>query len=101
MNANSSIISEPAAVRISAPPAEVSDERGVRAELALMRRWMVWMVAGMFLVAVAFLLFVAAIFGALIDFHYGESILIAGCCTGGVVMGFLFGWLAHWAISHG
>ena len=64
------------------------------AELVAIRRRLTWLTAAVFLVAVALLLFVAGFLAGEIDYHYGEYKLIAGACTGGVVMGFLFGWLA-------
>jgi hypothetical protein len=64
-------------------------------ELAAIRRRLTWLTSAVFLVALALLLFVAAVLSKEIDFHYGESKLIAGACTGGTVMGFLFGWLAR------
>jgi uncharacterized membrane protein YkvI len=63
-------------------------------ELASIRRRLTWLTAAVFFVALALLLFVAGVLSGEIDYHYGEYKLIAGACTGGVVMGFLFGWLA-------
>ena len=70
------------------------DQPAVASELAAMRRRLTWLTAAVFLVALALLFTVAAVLGAVIDFHAGESVLIAGCSIGGAVMGFLFGWLA-------
>ncbi|HEY2827647.1 MAG TPA: hypothetical protein VGJ04_08615 [Pirellulales bacterium] len=63
-------------------------------ELVSLRRRLTWLTAAVFLVALALLLFVAGFLSGEIDYHYGEYKLIAGACTGGTVMGFLFGWLA-------
>ena len=71
----------------------------VQTQLVSLRRRLTWLTAAVFLVALALLLFVAGFLSGEIDYHYGESKLIAGTCTGGVVMGFLFGWLAHRAAS--
>ena len=70
------------------------DQPAIASELAAMRRRLTWLTAAVFLVALALLLFVAGLLSGEIDYHYGEYKLIAGACTGGVVMGFLFGWLA-------
>ena len=80
----------------AAPPHELDR---LEAQLAALRKRITWLTVAVFLVALALLLTVAAVFGAEIDFHAGESILIAGACTGGVVMGFLFGWLTRRAIE--
>jgi hypothetical protein len=72
-----------------------SDGRSIEDQLVGIRKRLTWLTVAVFFVAAALLLFVAAVLGALIDFHYGESLLIAGTCTGGVAMGFLFGWLAR------
>ncbi len=76
------------------------DEHGaagpnVADQLCSIRRRLTWLTAAIFLVAVALLLFVAGVLASEIDYHYGEYKLIAGTATGGVVMGFLFGWLAR------
>ena len=70
------------------------DQPALAAELAAIRRRLAWLTAAVFLTALALLFTVAAVLGAVIDFHAGEGILIAGTCTGGAVMGFVFGWLA-------
>jgi hypothetical protein len=57
-----------------------------------------WLTTAVFAVALALLFTVASVFGHEIDFHYGESLLVASACTGGVAMGFVFGWLARRAI---
>ena len=67
-------------------------------ELALVRRWLKWLTVAMFAVAAALLFVVAAVFGAVIDFHRGEGILIAGASCGGAAVGFILGWLARRAI---
>jgi hypothetical protein len=64
-------------------------------QLRLMRRRLAWLTVAVFGMALAMLMTVAAVFGAVIDFHYGEGILIGGACAGGVAMGFVFGWLAR------
>ncbi len=64
-------------------------------ELIAINRKLRWLVAAVFLVAFALLLLVSAVLGAIIDFHYGEALLIGSACAGGTVMGFLFGWLAR------
>jgi uncharacterized membrane protein YkvI len=76
-----------------APP--ISDLPALLSELAAIRRRLKWLTTAVFLVAFALLLVVASVFGAIVDFHTGESKLVAGACTGGTVMGFLFGWLAR------
>jgi hypothetical protein len=70
------------------------DQVPIATQLAALRRRLTWLTAAVFLVALALLLFVAGVLSGEIDYHYGEYKLIAGSCTGGVVMGFLFGWLA-------
>ncbi len=75
------------------------DSPALAAELAAMRRRLTWLTAAVFLTALALLFTVAAVLGAVIDFHAGEGVLIAGTCVGGAVMGFLFGWLAARRIS--
>ena len=77
------------------PSSVMLDATRLHAELSTIRRRLTWLTAAVFLVALALLLFVAAVYSAEIDYHYGEYKLIAGACTGGVVMGFLFGWLAR------
>jgi hypothetical protein len=71
------------------------EQTNVEAELAAIRRRLVWLTTAVFLMAMALLFTVAAVLGAVIDFHAGESVLIAGTSIGGAVMGFLFGWLAR------
>jgi uncharacterized membrane protein YkvI len=72
-----------------------SDSHSLKSELATIRRRLSWLTAAVFLVAFALLLVVAAVFGYIVDFHSGESKLVAGACTAGTVVGFLFGWLAR------
>jgi uncharacterized membrane protein YkvI len=67
----------------------------LEAELLRIRRRLSWLTTAIFFLAFAFLLFVAAAYGAIVDYHASEGKLIAGACTGGTVMGFLFGWLAR------
>lgn len=67
-------------------------------QLARIDRRLRWLTVAVFLVALALLFNVAAVFGAIIEFHAGEGILIGSACAGGTVMGFLFGWLAHRAV---
>jgi hypothetical protein len=62
-------------------------------------RWLKWLTVAMFLVALALLFVVSAVFGAIVDFHAGEGILIAGASSGGAVVGFLFGWIARRAVE--
>ncbi len=62
-------------------------------------RWLRWMTVAVFVVALALLFNVSAVLGAIIEFHAGEGILIAGTCAGGAVMGFVFGWLARSAVG--
>ena len=69
------------------------------AKLASIDRRLRWLTVAVFLVALALLFNVAAVFGAIIEFHAGEGILIGSACAGGTVMGFLFGWLAHRAVT--
>ena len=71
------------------------DSTSVESELLRIRRRLTWLTTAIFLLAFAFLLFVAAAYGAMVDYHASEGKLIAGACTGGTVMGFLFGWLAR------
>ena len=79
---------------------DVSSDPSVRDErLASIDRRLRWLVTAVFLVALALLFNVAAVFGAIIEFHAGEGILIGTACAGGTVMGFLFGWLAHRAMA--
>ncbi len=54
-----------------------------------------WLTVAVFLVALALLFNVAAVFGAIIEFHAGEGILIGSASAGAAVMGFVFGWLAR------
>jgi len=54
-----------------------------------------WLTTAVFLVALALLFNVAAVFGAIIEFHAGEGILIGSASAGAAVMGFVFGWLAR------
>lgn len=54
-----------------------------------------WLTVAVFLVALALFFNVATVFGYIVDFHSGEGILIGGACVGGVVVGFLLGWLAR------
>ena len=54
-----------------------------------------WLTVAVFLVALALLFNVAAVFGAIIEFHAGEGILIGSASVGAAVMGFVFGWLAR------
>jgi uncharacterized membrane protein YkvI len=67
----------------------------LEAELLRIRRRLSWLTTAIFFLAFAFLLFVAAAYGAIVDYHASEGKLIAGACAGGTVMGFLFGWLAR------
>lgn len=68
-------------------------------DLAGIRRTLRWLTTALFLVALALLFNVSAVFGVIIDFHAGEALLIGSACAGGTVMGFVFGWLACWAAS--
>ncbi|HZZ29827.1 MAG TPA: hypothetical protein VFE46_17660 [Pirellulales bacterium] len=79
----------------AAPSAAPPDLQKMELQLMAIRRRLTWLTAAVFFVALALLLFVAGVLSSEIDFHYGESKLIAGACTGGVAMGFLFGWLAR------
>lgn len=72
----------------------VHDQSSLAAELAAIRRRLAWLTTAVFLMALSLLFTVAAVLGAVIDFHAGEGILIAGTCAGGAIMGFVFGWLA-------
>jgi len=72
-----------------------NDPNSLEAELLRIRRRLSWLTTAIFFLAFAFLLFVAAAYGAIVDYHASEGKLIAGACTGGVAMGFLFGWLAR------
>jgi uncharacterized membrane protein YkvI len=72
-----------------------NDPISIEAELLRIRRRLSWLTTAIFFLAFAFLLFVAAAYGAIVDYHASEGKLIAGACTGGVAMGFLFGWLAR------
>jgi hypothetical protein len=76
-------------------PQPSADLPNLKSELATIRRRLSWLTAAVFLVAFALLMVVAAVFGYIVDFHAGESKLIAGACTAGTAMGFLFGWLAR------
>jgi uncharacterized membrane protein YkvI len=71
------------------------DPNSIETELVRIRRRLSWLTTAIFFLAFAFLLFVAAAYGAIVDYHASEGKLIAGACTGGTVMGFLFGWLAR------
>jgi len=66
--------------------------------LARIERKLTWLTVGMFGVALALLFNVAAVFGTIVEFHAGEGLLIGSASAGGVVMGFVFGWLARRAI---
>jgi Protein of unknown function (DUF2721) len=84
--------------QISSPPnapQPTPDLHSLKSELASIRRRLSWLTTAVFLVAFALLLVVATVFGYLVDFHAGESKLVAGACTAGTAMGFLFGWLAR------
>jgi uncharacterized membrane-anchored protein len=70
----------------------------IHAKLDAIDRRLRWLTTAVFVVALALLFTVAAIFSVEIDFHYGESLLIASACVGGTAMGFVFGWLAHRAL---
>ncbi len=76
-------------------PSDPSAQQHLADDIVAIRRRLSWLTVAVFLVALTLLLFVAAVLSKEIDFHYGESKLIAGACTGGVAMGFLFGWLAR------
>lgn len=89
----------PGTAAAESSPAIQAEFQKVQTQLVSLRRRLTWLTAAVFLVALALLLFVAGFLSGEIDYHYGESKLIAGTCTGGVVMGFLFGWLAHRAAS--
>ncbi len=67
-------------------------------KLDAIQKRLAWLTTAVFAVALALLFTVASVFGHEIDFHYGESLLVASACTGGVAMGFVFGWLARRAI---
>lgn len=74
---------------------EQQAERATAEKVDLIARRLRWLTAGVFLVALALLFNVAAVFGAIIEFHAGEGILIGSASAGGAVMGFAFGWLAR------
>ncbi len=74
------------------------DFASINSRLDAVNRRMIWLTTAMFAVALALLLTVAGLLGYVIDFHAGESLLVAGACTGGTAMGFVFGWLARRAI---
>ncbi len=80
------------------PAAMDNSQTAIYAKLDAIQKRLVWLTTAVFAVALALLFTVAAIFSVEIDFHYGESLLIASACTGGVAMGFVFGWLARRAI---
>jgi hypothetical protein len=93
MNAESQVPNGKSSASIGSVGA-ASEMQKLEAQLASLRRRLTWLTAAVFLVALALLLFVAGFLAGEIDYHYGEYKLIAGACTGGTVMGFLFGWLA-------
>lgn len=65
------------------------------AQLARVARRLRWLTVAVFFLALAVIFNVAAVLGAVIDFHAGEGILIAGASAGGAALGFALGWLAH------
>ncbi|MBX9787623.1 MAG: hypothetical protein K2Y37_01790 [Pirellulales bacterium] len=67
--------------------------------LLRIERKLTWLTVGVFSVALALLFNVAAVYGAIIEFHAGEGLLIGSASAGGVVMGFVFGWLARRAVA--
>ena len=79
--------------RSAADAASASGDRLTRIE-----RKLTWLTVGIFGVALALLFNVAAVFGTIVEFHAGEGLLIGSASAGGVVMGFVFGWLARRAI---
>jgi hypothetical protein len=64
-------------------------------ELIAINRKLRWLTAGVFLAALGVFFSVAVLFGYIVDFHAGEGLLIGGACGSGVIVGFLFGWLAR------
>lgn len=64
-------------------------------ELAAINRKLRWLTCAVFLAALAVFFNVAVLFGYIVDFHAGEGLLIGGACGSGVIVGFLFGWLAR------
>lgn len=68
-------------------------------ELRRIRSWLRWLTAGMFLTVLALFAEYSAVLGLIVDFHYGEGLLIGGVTAGGVMVGFLFGWLAARAVG--
>ncbi|MBL9122427.1 MAG: hypothetical protein JNG90_02265 [Planctomycetaceae bacterium] len=64
-------------------------------ELIAINRKLRWLTVATFLVALVLLFNVAACFGMLVDFHFGEGLLVGSASGAGVAMGFLFGWLAR------
>ena len=70
-----------------------------RDPLLRIERKLTWLTVGVFGVALALLFNVAAVYGAIIEFHAGEGLLIGSASAGGVIMGFVFGWLARRAVA--
>ena len=78
-------------------PASGSLKESAGEPFAVVARWLRWLTVAVFLVALSLLFNVAAVFGAIIEFHAGEGILIGSASAGAAVMGFIFGWLARQA----
>ncbi|MEX0938176.1 MAG: hypothetical protein WDZ59_09985 [Pirellulales bacterium] len=90
----STIVGRGMAERQEATAPDDSD-RASRAALEKVARQIRWLTVAVFAMAFALLLVVAAVLGAVIDFHAGEGVLISGTATGGAATGFAFGWLAR------
>ena len=78
-------------------PQRPSDHAAGVDPLASIQRQLRWLTVAVFLVALALFFNMATVFGYIVDFHSGESILVGGASAGGIVVGFLFGWLARCA----
>lgn len=74
-------------------------DRGATESLAAIHRKLRWLTVAVFLVALALLFDMAAVFGTIIEFHAGEGLLIGSACGAGAVLGFLLGWLAARAMG--
>lgn len=76
-------------------PADDSLPESATQQISAVASRLRWLTVAVFFVALALLFNVAAVFGAIIEFHAGEGVLIASASAGGAVMGFAFGWLAQ------
>jgi hypothetical protein len=77
-----------------APENQPVEDSEIATHLTRLARRVRGLTVAVFFMALALLFTVSAVLGNLIEYHAGESILIAGTCAGGAAMGFAFGLLA-------